>query len=355
MSSITEEKKFGISSCLSVQCNICRNINKISTSEQHRSGKRGPKAYDANSRVALAAIIIDNGLGFSHVNSILTALDIPSMTRKTYKIREHEVGKIAEEVAKDLCKEMLDQECSVAKRNGAVVGDDGLLPLSVSYDMGWSKRGRPHNSLTGHGAVMGSLTGKALDYMTKNKLCRTCLSAKKDGCSPNPHNCRLNHKMSSKSMEPESAVELFRRAPVQGSVAAKYVVFIGDDDCLTMSCIKEEVAYAKRTLLNHLYKLKSEKSFPHGESALSNKVIEFLGKCFSYAVAQNAGNVDGLQQSIKLIIPHAFGNHENCKEWCGYKTQGSTSPLARSPKASKTGAGLVNFARSVVRGLVEIL
>ena len=35
-------------------------------------------------------------------------------------------------------------------------------------------------------------------------------------------------------------------------------------------------------------------------------------------------------------------------------TQGSTSPLARSPEASKTGAGLVNFARSVVRGLVEI-
>ena len=34
--------------------------------------------------------------------------------------------------------------------------------------------------------------------------------------------------------------------------------------------------------------------------------------------------------------------------------QGSTSPLARSPEASKTRAGLVNFARSVVRGLVEI-
>ena len=34
--------------------------------------------------------------------------------------------------------------------------------------------------------------------------------------------------------------------------------------------------------------------------------------------------------------------------------QGSTSPLARSPEPSKTGAGLVNFARSVVRGLVEI-
>ena len=68
-----------------------------------------------------------------------------------------------------------------------------------------------------------------------------------------------------------------------------------------------------------MYKLKSEKSFPRDESVLSNKVIEYFGKCFSYAIAQNAGDVDGLKQSIDLIVPHAFGNHENCKEWCGYK------------------------------------
>ena len=71
--------------------------------------------------------------------------------------------------------------------------------------------------------------------------------------------------------------------------------------------------------MNHLYKLKSGKSFPPGESVLSNKVIEYFGKCFSYAIAQNAGNENGLKQSILLIVPHAFGDHDNCKEWCGYK------------------------------------
>ena len=37
---------------------------------------------------------------------------------------------------------------------------------------------------------------------------------------------------------------------------------------------------------------------------------------------------------------------------CHY-VQGSTSPLARSPEATKTGSGLVNILCSVVRGLVE--
>ncbi len=69
-----------------------------------------------------------------------------------------------------------------------------------------------------------------------------------------------------------------------------------------------------------MYKLKSEKSFPANESTLSGKVIEYLGKCFSYCITQNAGDSQALQEGIKLIVPHAFGDHQNCKQlWCGYK------------------------------------
>ena len=264
------------------------------------------------------------------MNSIPTSLNIPSLTRSTYKKREREIGEAAECVAKKSCKEMLFKESQMAKEKGVEADSDGLLPLSVSNDMGWSKRGRAHNSLIGHGAVMGSITGKALDYTTRKQFCRTCSSAKKDGHDPNPCDCRLNHNKSSKSMEPSSAVELFKRvSSVESDTPAKYSVFIGDDDCSTISRIREEVNYevekwsdtvhSKRTLVNHLYKLKSGKSFPPGESVLSNKVIEYFGKCFSYAIAQNAGNKNGLKQSILLIVPHAFGDHDNCKEWCGYK------------------------------------
>jgi len=43
-----------------------------------------------------------------------------------------------------------------------------------------------------------------------------------------------------------------------------------------------------------------------------------LDKCFSYSVSQNKGNPSALHKSLKSIVPHSFGNHENCHEsWCG--------------------------------------
>ena len=60
-------------------------------------------------------------------------------------------------------------------------------------------------------------------------------------------------------------------------------------------------------------------------SVLSNKVISYLGKCFSYAVTQNAGNADTLKSSHSCIVPHSFGDHSSCnKSCCGYKTSSAS-------------------------------
>lgn len=71
-------------------------------------------------------------------------------------------------------------------------------------------------------------------------------------------------------------------------------MFIGDDDCLILLKIREEVVYyvekwfdivyVKWILINYLYKLKCEILFFWGELVLLNKVIDYLGKCFSYSV-----------------------------------------------------------------------
>ena len=41
--------------------------------------------------------------------------------------------------------------------------------MAASYDMGWQKKGKGHNSSYGHGASMGLATGKGMDCATRCK------------------------------------------------------------------------------------------------------------------------------------------------------------------------------------------
>jgi hypothetical protein len=40
---------------------------------------------------------------------------------------------------------------------------------------------------------------------------------------------------------------------------------------------------------------------------LTTNVIQYIQKCFSYAVAQNKNNSEGLAKTMNQIVPHAFG------------------------------------------------
>ena len=63
--------------------NKCGRKNEICTSRQHHSGKRGPGTYDINTRVPLGAI--NSGIGYTHINSLFTELNIPTINRSAYK------------------------------------------------------------------------------------------------------------------------------------------------------------------------------------------------------------------------------------------------------------------------------
>ena len=152
---------------------------------------------------------------------------------------------------------------------------------------------------------------------------------------PNDHDCRLSHKGSSKSMEAEVGVKLFKEAPNYG---IKYSVFIGDDDSATIAKIWEEVdcnvkkwsdsTHATRTLVSHLHTLNSEKKSNPGDSSLSPKVIDYFRKCFSYCLNQNKGDPQKMKISLAAIVPHAFGDHRQCKEnnlsWCVWQKNPET-------------------------------
>ena len=69
-------------------------------------------------------------------------------------MREREVGKADEGVAKTSCQDYLAVEKQEALQNSVQVDDNNLVPISCSYDMGWQKRGKGHNSHTGQGALL---------------------------------------------------------------------------------------------------------------------------------------------------------------------------------------------------------
>ena len=52
------------------------------------------------------------------------------------------------------------------------------VPITSSYDTGWQRRGKGHNSRTGQAAVMSLSSGKVLYYATRTKSCKFCDWAK---------------------------------------------------------------------------------------------------------------------------------------------------------------------------------
>ena len=156
-------------------------------------------------------------------------------------------------------------------------------------------------------------------------MCITC-SVSKNLEKPVPHDCHKNYTGSSKIMESSVACELFQRAPARG---IKYDKYIGDDDSTTFAYLKTNVPYGlekisdfihtKRSLNTRLYNLSQRQKF-RNSSVLSQKVINYLVKCFSYCVHQHKNQPNELSKAIEGIVPHAFGNHEDCSpSWCRYK------------------------------------
>ena len=77
-------------------------------------------------------------------------------------------------------------------------------------------------------------------------------------------------------------------------------------------------------------------NFGAGNSRLNDNVIEYITFNFSTALNQNKGDQEGLQRTLKSIVPHAFGKHENCGERCEY----SASPKTYKHKNLQDGKDL---------------
>lgn len=194
-----------------------------------------------------------------------------------------------------------------------------VLNIIVSYDMGWSKRdnGRSYDSLNGYGAMIRFLSGKVLDFRTRNRKCKRCdLGHPKES-----HDCRLYFKGSAKATEADVGADLLNRSEILAAKGLCAKVFIGDEDSSTIAAIRRDCTDTVYKLAdkNHLNKHFTTDLYNlQAKFAEMRKkdVIPHLKKCFSYAVAQNYGKPSNLEKILKVIPDHDYGYHGNCGKLC---------------------------------------
>ena len=205
-------------------------------------------------------------------------------------------------MAKRSCAAFTEMERDLSVNDGQ---GEGPVAVGMSYDMGWRKLGKSYDSSSGVGTAVGLKMGKVISYATQNTLCRVCQEAVANNREPTVHECRRNHEGSSKSMEANVAVQLFGNA-VEGGV--RYSTYVGDDDSTTQNRLQSLVAYdiEKWSDINHA-------------SRTLAAVIGYIQRCFMYCIRQNKGKESSLLEGLKSIVPHAFGDHTLCKEWCTYQ------------------------------------
>ena len=85
------------------------------------------------------------GIGPTHVNESLSSINVPSLGESTLKARKREVRPQIEKLAKESCLESLESERNLWKEDS----EKENVAIGASFDMGWQKRGKAHNSLTG--------------------------------------------------------------------------------------------------------------------------------------------------------------------------------------------------------------
>ena len=96
--------------------------------------------------------MLHTGIGPSHVNSLLTSINLPAVAENTPKAREREIGPVIDNVAKESCKTVSQVEKTKWITAEASHGSE-TVGIGALYDAGWQKCGKGHNSLTGNSCI----------------------------------------------------------------------------------------------------------------------------------------------------------------------------------------------------------
>ena len=352
--SIVLDKKTGFNHFLDISCRNCHFQSGFETSKKIESKGSGRAMNEVNLR--MVSFVRSFGRGYSVLENFSLFLNSPSpMTKRNYKKIFRKLLCANKEVAKE----------SMERAAMEVKNKEEPTNCAVSLDGTWQRRGHASH----HGVVTCNLvdTGKCVDIEVLSNFCEGCSYWEdKDRTTrefvlwQEKHSCKANHRGSAGAMEPLGAGRIFQRS--EAIHGLRYDKYLGDGDSASYKKVSQLCPYGKDfeieklecighiqkrcgTRLRRLKKENKNLRFSDGKGLsgtgrLTEKMIDTLQNYYGFAIRQNSGNLEGMQQSVSAILPHVASTaknkmHDNCPDghnsWCGFK---------RNPDTYKHKAGL---------------
>ena len=249
-----------------------------------------------------------------------------------------------------------DGDSSDVGDNGVGDGDDSdhgnqddVVDVTVSFDGTWHKRGFTSNY--GVGIIIDVATGLVL-----SKYCQACtLNDKKNMTAlerwlwrgQHAAVCDANYEGSSKGMEKEAALRMWRRSIQKNGM--RYTKMLSDGDSVAYKAVCDEGLYPVEKLecLNHCdkrmgkalcKKAKEAKLGGRRCGAVTAKSCNTLQSYYHNVIVQNLGSPAKMREAIWASFLHCTSSdenpqHQNCPQgsdsWCFYNR--STANNERPP------------------------
>ncbi|CAB3229098.1 unnamed protein product [Arctia plantaginis] len=156
-----------------------------SMSETHKDDPN--PTNNVNINTAVCSGIVAAGIGYSQLEEICSAIDVPIFTEKYFAKVQSKVFDDWEATAIEAMEAAANQERKVAIAEGRV--KDGKPVIDVYVDGAWCTRsyGNNYRALSGVAAIVGRRSGEVLFIGVKNKYCLICARAEKKEETPKEH------------------------------------------------------------------------------------------------------------------------------------------------------------------------
>lgn len=360
---LKREIRHGLNSKLHFVCELCGLKCAFWTN---------PKVNMLNVNTAAAAGTISTGGGHAQCQEFLGALNIPSMTSKSFQKHQRRVSVSWIKCAQEEMRKAIELEIKEAIKRGHV-DENGIPLLTVVADGSWCKRSyrTNYNALSGVAAIVGFYTRKVLFLAVRNKYCKICDDAARINSPVREHACSKNWNKNSTSMEASIIVEGFLSSESMYNVRFAKLIADGDSsvykkilDANPYKNLKVEKIECRNHLLrNYARKLKElattsdgRKNPIHLRRHIGNKILKLrtcVVKAIEYRNKETTSwqtKVQNLKKDIENSPSHCFGEHTKCKElgyFCDGEAKGNEKNLIPEMKETPIYDKLTDIVRSL--------